>query len=326
MNYPATPYGVPAAPTTGMSTTKIVVIVVSVIVGIIIILGAIGIALGVGLGIGLSKKDSDSSSSSSSSSTGSTILTAPTVNCVFSSTGGCGCAATKPSFKSSRIYQGYSAVANSWPWIVALYINNNQTFCGGFLVDYQYVVTAAHCVDGITASTITVYAGIQKRSSLSSGQSRVVSAVNVNSGYSSSSSVNDIAVLTLASAFNATDTVAKCCTTSDTSLPSTGENGVVAGWGTTSSSSGLSDDLLQTVIQVKSFSTCGVSGTSDGRFCAGHEQTSPCNGDSGSPFMTSVNNLWTCTGIVSSSIKCGDATAFTRVSSFKSFIDGITSG
>ena len=320
MNYPAPSYGVSVAPASGASITKIIVIVVSVIIGILFILGAIGIALGVGLGVGLSKSNSDSSSSTS-------VLTAPTVNCVFNTTPGCGCAATKPSFKSaSRIFQGYTAVTNSWPWIVALYINNNKTFCGGFLVDYQYVVTAAHCVNGIAANTITVYAGIQKRSSASSAQSRAVSAVNVNSGYSSDSSVNDIAVLTLASAFNATNTVAKCCITSDTSLPATGENGVIAGWGTTSTTSGLSDDLLQAVIQAKSFATCSTSGTSNGRFCASYEQTSPCSGDSGSPFMTSVNNLWTCTGLVSSSIRCGGATVFTRISSFKSFIDGITSG
>ena len=318
MNYPTPSYGVPVAAKS--SSTKIILIVVCVVIGIVLILGAIGIALGVGLGVGLSRRNSDSSSSTG-------VLTAPTVNCVFSSGSGCGCAATKPSFQSSaRIYQGYTAVANSWPWVVALYFNNNQSFCTGFLVSYQHVVTAAHCLDGIIADTITAYAGIQKRSEASSGQYRVVSDININPGYSAGSFVNDIAVLKLATEFNSSTTVATCCVTSDTSLPNIDENGVIIGWGQTSSSIDLSDDLLQAVIRVSSVSLCGVSGTDNGRFCAGYAQTSPCNGDSGAPFMTSVNNLWTCTGLVSNSIQCGGSTLFTRISTYKSFIDGITSG
>ena len=324
MDYPAPPYGAVAAPVAATSIRKIILIVVCVVVGIIIILVAIGIALGVGLGVGLSRRHSDSSSASGTSSNG--VLPSPTVTCTYNSSGGCGCAAVKPSFASSaRIYRGYTAVAYSWPWIVALFINNDK-FCGGFLVDFQHVVTAAHCVVGITPSTITVYAGIQKLSASASGQSSVASAIDVHSDYSSTYNINDIAVLTLATAFNSTTAVATCCITGDTSLPSVSENGVTAGWGETSSSTSLSDDLLQAVIRVQPFSSCSVSEVSTGRFCAGYQQTSPCFGDSGTPFMTSVNNAWTCTGVVSTSAQCGGNSFYTRVSSYKSFIDGITAG
>jgi secreted trypsin-like serine protease len=59
-----------------------------------------------------------------------------------------------------------------------------QSFCGGFLVGYQYVVTAAHCVNGRSTSVLTVYAGIQPLSQRNTtGQSRNVSIITVHPSY-----------------------------------------------------------------------------------------------------------------------------------------------
>jgi secreted trypsin-like serine protease len=328
MQYPAPAYNV-VVPVAKSNTTKIVLAIVCIIVLGILILGAIGIALGVGLGVGLSRNNGGSSNSGSSATSATTaysILAAPTVTCTYGGSSTCGCAATQPSFATARIYQGYAATSNSWPWIVAVYSNNGNTFCGGFLVTYQHVVTAAHCVNGQSASAITVYAGIQQLSQRSSGQSRSVLTVTVNSGYSSSTITNDIAVLTLQSAFTQTSTVGQCCLTSDTSLPNVGDLGVIAGWGEIKGSTTVSDTLQQAVIQVQTFSSCPSGVTSSTQFCAGYDGTNACNGDSGSPFMISLNNSWTCAGIVSNSVTCGDNTVYTRVSAFRSFINGTISG
>jgi secreted trypsin-like serine protease len=330
MNYPAPQYAV-AAPVATTHTTRNIIIIVVVILVISFILIALGIGLGVGLGVGLSRRGDNSHSSSSSSSGGSSssysILSPPTVTCIYSNSTTCGCSATQPTFLTPKIYQGYTAVADSWPWIVALSINNNNAFCGGFLVSYQYVLTAAHCVSGVTASTIIAYAGIQKLSLINSGQSRVVSTVTVHPNYDSAAVTNDIAVLTLVSPFIQTNTVGLCCLTFDTSLPSANEHGVIAGWGETSpTSTALSDNLLQGVIEVQSFSLCSSTSTQNIRFCAGYNGTDACFGDSGSPFMTSVNNLWTCTGLVSAGTTCGGNTLYTRVSAYQSFINGIING
>ena len=135
MNYPAPNYVVAG------SSSKTTIIKIAAAVGacvvVLFILAALGIGLGVGLGVGLTRHSSSSSSdsggsaASASTTTATSVLSAPTVNCVYSSST-CGCAATQPSFILTRIINGYSAVANSWPWIVALYINNGQSFCGGF--------------------------------------------------------------------------------------------------------------------------------------------------------------------------------------------------
>ncbi|CAF0874893.1 unnamed protein product [Rotaria sordida] len=329
MDYPAPAYGIVAPPVEFSKTKFIIIIVFIVVIFGLLILGAIAIALGVGLGVGLSRRHDDSSSSSSSNSNTDSysILSPPTVTCTYGGSTTCGCAATKPSFLTPRIIQGYTATAYSWPWIVALYIDNDKAFCGGFLISYQHVMTAAHCVEDIIPSTITVYAGIQTLSSRSSGQSRVVSSLTTHPSYSTSDYTNDIAILTLQSAFNQTTIVGKCCLTFDTSLPSIDEHAVIAGWGATSSTSQtISDKLLQGVIQIQSSSSssspCSLMSSSI-QICAGYAGTDSCYGDSGSPLMTSVNNSWTCTGIVSSGRGCGTNGLYTRVSAYQSFIQSI---
>lgn len=320
MDYPVPQYSVVAAPPAKMSGIKIALIVLGVVVGVILLLGAIGIALGVGLGVGLSRRNQDSSGNSATTTTYS-ILAAPTVSCTYGGSSTCGCAATKPSFLQARIYQGYTSVSNSWPWIVALYINNGAGFCGGFLVTYRHVITAAHCVYGVTPSTIVAIAGIQQLSTLSGGQARRVTSVTIAPGYDSSTTLNDLAILTLASAFTTTTTVGLCCIPSDASLPNVGDRGVIAGWGEIKGSTALSNDLQQGVIQVQSSSSCSVAITNNNRFCAGYDGTNACYGDSGSPFMISNNNSWTCAGLVSGTVSCGGNTVYTRVSAFYSLIN-----
>lgn len=50
-----------------------------------------------------------------------------------------------------RMVGGESVVPNSWPWQVSLqtmYSEPNGHFCGGTLLNAQWVLTASHCVSG----------------------------------------------------------------------------------------------------------------------------------------------------------------------------------
>ncbi|XP_073249655.1 neurotrypsin-like [Porites lutea] len=62
---------------------------------------------------------------------------------------------SRPS-ASSRIVGGSVARVNSWPWQVMLIRTSGSQFCGGSLVDPYWVVTAAHCVNGKSPSSIKV--------------------------------------------------------------------------------------------------------------------------------------------------------------------------
>ena len=55
-----------------------------------------------------------------------------------------------------KIVGGVEATPNQWPWQVALFVDD-AWFCGGSLISENWVLTAAHCVDG--ASYFDVQAG-----------------------------------------------------------------------------------------------------------------------------------------------------------------------
>lgn len=56
----------------------------------------------------------------------------------------CGKPAVPPD-ADHRIVGGVPAVAHSWPWQVSLQRKDGRHFCGGSLINNQWVLSAAHC-------------------------------------------------------------------------------------------------------------------------------------------------------------------------------------
>lgn len=51
-------------------------------------------------------------------------------------------------YTAARIVGGTEATPHSWPHQVALFIDD-KFFCGGSLISKEWVLTAAHCMDGL---------------------------------------------------------------------------------------------------------------------------------------------------------------------------------
>ncbi|XP_067306875.1 chymotrypsinogen 2-like [Pseudorasbora parva] len=58
---------------------------------------------------------------------------------------GCGVPAIRPQTIGRKIVNGQNAISGSLPWQVSLQRPNGFHFCGGSLINQNWVLTAAHC-------------------------------------------------------------------------------------------------------------------------------------------------------------------------------------
>jgi len=229
--------------------------------------------------------------------------------------------------RSSRIVGGVEAKPHSWPHQVALFIDD-MYFCGGSLISEQWVLTAAHCMDG--AGFVNVVMGAHNIRENEDTQVTVTSTdFFVHESWSSFLLVNDIALIKLPSAVSLNDNI------QTVGLPATdvsvGDMVTATGWGRPSDSSGgISPVLREVTVPIMSNSDCNsIYGVvTQGNICidsTGGKGT--CNGDSGGP----LNKNGKTYGITSfgSAAGCekGYPDAFTRVTHFLDWIQehtGIT--
>lgn len=297
---------VAAAGILGLSKIMLILSIV-VITGTVLFIVALGIALGVGFGV-----------SGRSSNNAPATLAPPIVSCASSTSSvTCGCQTYAPSF-TPRIINGQVAVTNSWPWLVYLTMNNVRV-CTGFVISPRFILTAGSCVAQY-AYNVTVNLGINNYQSIYGG-------VNItNSTVLTAIALGDIAIVQLGVNITFSSTIKPCCLTSLQTIPTAGTNGVIAGWGETSSTSiGTVSPLLeQAVVQVDNTSTCGTQNAND-TLCASFDSVSTCPIDAGGPLMISNNNLWTCVGIITSRTGgCNNPITFTRIAAYTAAIQNIT--
>jgi secreted trypsin-like serine protease len=131
----------------------------------------------------------------------------------------CGCSSNLASV--TRIVGGESAGTSTWGWAVSISIDGGL-LCGGSILSSSWIITAAHCVSGISPSQVIVYAGSNARFS---GQSRVASSVIVHSSYNSSTKTDDIALIRLSTPLTMSSSTVKpiCIPSVSSSTLSAGE-------------------------------------------------------------------------------------------------------
>ncbi|MBQ4876390.1 trypsin-like serine protease [Pseudoalteromonas luteoviolacea] len=234
--------------------------------------------------------------------------------------------ATPPTDVQPNVVGGIETPAYSRPYQVALLMNGRQG-CGGTLISPDWVLTAAHCLDSASTSSLTVRVGAHSISRGDGQTIRVSQIINherwrgangIRSGY-------DIALLKLASPAPNQYTPAKLPTAAiESQYANVGAYVTVSGWGLTSNRGRPSDVLREAELPVISNNSCSsllnfsIPGSV---ICGGGEGgRSACNGDSGGPYAVRVGSDFYSIGTVSWGIACQGATAFTRTTSYLDWI------
>ena len=243
--------------------------------------------------------------------------------------------ALAPVEETSKILGGVQAAPGAWPWIAALlYANDSNVysaqFCSGVLIDKSWVLTAAHCVQGMSAQGIQVAVGAWDLTAFT-GSRTPVRSIRIHPQFSSTSLYTDIALVEL-SVPSAIQPIALFSGESVDNTPPTllGKLVTVLGWGVADSATSwyYPEILRQVSLPVVADSTCNdiyINPVLPSQFCAGYwEGKDACEGDSGGPAVVQVDGHWVHAGIVSAGVSCqeyfGWYGKYTRTSAYLSFI------
>ncbi|KAH8299471.1 hypothetical protein KR044_001660, partial [Drosophila immigrans] len=187
-----------------------------------------------------------------------------------------------------RIVGGTATTIGSFPWQISLQRNGGHS-CGGSIYSAHIIVTAAHCLQSVSASSLQVRAGSSYWSS--GGVVSKVSSFRNHEGYNANTMVNDIAVIRLSSSLAFSGNIRAIGLAS--SNPGNGAAASVSGWGTQSSGSSSIPSQLQYVnVNIVSQSVCASSAYSYGSqirstmICAAASGKDACQGDSGGPLVS----------------------------------------
>ncbi|MFK8048395.1 MAG: trypsin-like serine protease [Halioglobus sp.] len=241
-----------------------------------------------------------------------------------------------------RIIGGSPASISNYPWMTALTDpRDDSQFCGGSLIRAEWVITAAHCVEGSNPSEVNVFIGGADLNDRSAGETRSITQIHIHPDYVDDF---DVALLKLASP-STRQTIPQASRVLDDSLPDNTPL-LVTGWGLTSDPDANEDaegseELLEVEVPLRNRAQCVEAYQSldqteitDNMICAGSEvePKDSCNGDSGGPLMVrNSENQLELLGVVSfgSSNGCASTThpgVYSRVSRFEGWINGVING
>lgn len=230
-----------------------------------------------------------------------------------------------------RVIGGAPVEITQVPWQVLIIANGNQQ-CAGSIIADQWILTAAHCVDGVALSQVRVFSGITQVSDR--GQALPLANVVVHPQWNAQTYANDVALIQLAVPITFTERqgpIALPDGLEGSAWPAAGTPATIAGWGATSTGGSASNVLQQASVTVLAGPGDGVCGTYGDRFdtlaqiCAGVATggIDACQGDSGGALVVAVDGRATIAGLVSTGIECALAEypgQYTRVTTYLPWI------
>ena len=246
----------------------------------------------------------------------------------------CGCPSVQPQI-TSRIVNGEAAVPNSWPWqllLVAFTFSGIPiSYCGASLISDRHVLTAAHCVFGLSPR----YVGVIPRlhvfniSTWSPSVAYMAEKIFVHESYDSGTLNDDIAVIRLINRITIDNQASLICLAPENLLDPPlieGDALIATGWGALNSYNQSQPSVLQQVrlqYVAPEHPQCSplissIDSPRPGQMCAGFPPKAVCFGDSGGPLVRSIRHgngktYWQQVGIMSGTVDCGYQFNFTDV-------------
>lgn len=168
--------------------------------------------------------------------------------------------------EAGYIVGGEDAQPGSWPWQVSLQrcsIGCSHS-CGAVVINANWVLTAAHCIQSPSVSAYRLVFGLHRRDDESGAQARTPSIVRPHPNWINDGSLgfpNDVGVVKLSSPVNlAAGNVAAAALVSANSGALAGQACTITGWGRLFGGGPLPNVLQQAGTRVLSTAQCRSQG------------------------------------------------------------------
>ncbi|KAK4873167.1 hypothetical protein RN001_015196 [Aquatica leii] len=224
------------------------------------------------------------------------------------------------TLSKDKIVGGTVASEGQFPYQISQRYNSRHR-CGGSIIDEHTILSAAHCVHGISGDKFKIVVGSNQLSS--GGLWYSVSRYVMHEQYDSNLLTDDIAVIKVLDPIQFTTHIQPVVV--DDTFISADVECVLSGFGTTSYPGNASNDLLYFEGNVFDFNKCKEVFAEDNfpvlesNICAFSKNgIGACSGDSGGPLVSNQKQI----GIASWVDPCGvgDPDVFTRVSYYYDWI------
>ncbi|XP_064453022.1 putative serine protease 45 isoform X1 [Mirounga angustirostris] len=227
-------------------------------------------------------------------------------------------------------------VTRHWPWEVSLRLENEHV-CGGALIDLNWVVTAAHCIQG--TKEYSVILGTSKLKPLQAALIPVKDIVMHPKFWGRTFIMGDVALLQLHSPATFSKYVQPICLPEPSYNLKVGTQCWVTGWGQVkqrfSANSTLTAELQEAEVFIMDNKKCDqiyrkkspiphlVPLVLGDMICATNYGENLCSGDSGGPLACEVEGTWILAGVLSWEKACAKAEnpgVYTRVTKYSKWI------
>jgi trypsin len=203
--------------------------------------------------------------------------------------------------KFNKIVGGLPAFEGEFPYIVSLRHSYYGHFCGGSLVNKNWVLTAAHCVTGITPASIMI--GLHTQDLTTNAENFKQIQIITHPKWDANTMDYDFALVKL-------EEDSSYPPIEFNTVPVEGKvNFVTAGWGTLAENGSVSNALMKVEVPFVDQAKCSAAypgWVTDSMLCAGFDEggKDACQGDSGGPLVINAGGTTLLAGVVSWGAGC----------------------